>query len=181
MPGRPIRDSIKTILLIVFLSTAVNTVELKSSEGISVYYVRYDIKSANNKIIDEHLLMVPSADEFRAENFSQFTTKGVIFALPSDSDPVVEKQIKEDAIKSILVKNGLKSVASKDYETVISYEGAVRTPLKINQKNYDTGQKAYKYMVDMEFCAVSFPDRWEGMNMKYRLKKMVHEFFELFK
>ncbi len=150
-------------------------------EGIETFYVRYDVKSSSNKIIDDNLMMTPAANDFRAEKFSQITITGVISAAQNESQISDERQIKEDSLKSILVKNGLKSIKTKNYDTIISYEGVIFTPVKIIKKVYNKDQNNYSYKVQVEFSPIVFPDRWERLNMKYKIKKVVYDFFDLLK
>ena len=154
---------------------------IQAYEGIKTYYIRYDVKSSKNKIIDDNLLMVPTENDFRAENFSHFSASGVISAPPGDPGQSVEQKIRDHAFKTILLKNGLKSVKTKDHDTVISYEGVVTTPLTILKHVYNEKQNHYTYKVQGEFSAIAFPDEWEKLSMKQSIKKMVTDFFNLFK
>nr|NJM01012.1 hypothetical protein [Desulfobacula sp.] len=151
------------------------------NEGIDTYYIKYDVKSSKNAVVDDNLLMVPSKNDFRAEKFSQISVLGVISASPGEPNETIQKRIKENALKNILVKNGLKSVKTKDYDTVISYEGIILTPLTLIKNTYIEEQNKYMYEVKVDFCPIAFPDRWETMNMKYKIKEMVYGFFQLFK
>ncbi len=125
--------------------------------------------------------MIPAKNEFRVENFSRFSTSGILFASSGESVLMLEKRIREDALKSILMDKGLKSVNSKDYQTVISYEGVIITPLNIIKKTYNKKQNSYFYEVQGEFGAISFPENWETLGLKNRIKNYFSEFFQLFK
>ena len=129
----------------------------------------------------DDLLMVPAKNDFRAENFSQISTTGVISAAQGKSKKSIEKQIRENALKSILVKNGLKSVKTKDYDTVISYEGVIITPLNILKNTYNEEQDNFIYEIQVEFTPIAFPDQWETLNMKHKIKEIFYNFFQLFK
>jgi len=150
-------------------------------EGIITYYIKYDIKSSKNKLVDDNLLMVPSKNDFRAEKFSQILISGVISAEPGESNESSQQRIKANALKNILVNNGLKSVKTKDNDTVISYEGVIMTPLTLKKNTYLEERNEYVYEVRVDFCPIAFPDRWEKLNMKHRIKGMVYDFFQLFK
>ncbi len=154
---------------------------IQAYEGIETYYIRYDVKSSKNRIIDDNLLMVPTENDFRAENFSHFSATGVISASPGDPGQSVEQQIRNHALKTILLKNGLKSVKTKDHDTVISYEGVITTPLKILEHAYNEKQNHYTYKAQGEFSAIAFPDEWKKLSVKMRIKKMMSDFFDLFK
>ena len=150
-------------------------------EGIDTYYIKYDVKSSKNAVVDDNLLMVPSKNDFRAEKFSQISVSGVISASPGEPNETTQKRIKENALKNILVNNGLKSIKTKDYDTVISYEGVIMTPLTLIKNTYNEAQNGYMYEVRVDFCPLAFPDRWETLSMKHKLKSMVYDFFQLFK
>ena len=167
-------------MLAFWIASIHTTPAIQAYEGIETFYVRYDIKSSKNKIADSSLLMIPGKNEFRAEKFSQIIVSGVISADSKLNQISVEKMVREDSLKSILVKNGLQSVKTKDFDTVISYEGVIITPVKILKTVYNEKQNNYSYEVQVEFSPIAFPDKWETLNMKYRLKKILHNFLELF-
>ena len=150
-------------------------------EGIETYYIKYDVKSSKNTIVNDNLLMIPAKNDFRAENFSHISTTGVISAAPGEAKTSVEQRIRDNSLKTIWVKYGLKSAKTKDYDTVISYEGVIITPLNILKNTYNEGQDNYFYEVQVEFSPIAFPDKWEALNMKYKIKEIFHDFFQLFK
>ena len=150
-------------------------------EGIQTYYIRYDIKTSNNKIVEDSLLMVPAENDFRAENFSQISVEGAISAARQDSGTEISKRIREDAMKTILMNHGLKSISSKDNDTVLSCEGAVITPLTIIKKVYNEHNQTYTYRVRIEFAPIAFPDRWNRLGIKYKIKKLMRDFIQFFK
>lgn len=156
-------------------------IAIQAYEGIETYYIRYDVKSSKNRIVDDNLLMVPTENDFRAENFSRFSTTGVISASPGDPMQSVEQQIRDHAFKTILLKNGLKSVKTKDHDTVISYEGVVTTPLTILNHTYNEKQGHYEYLAQGDFSAIAFPDEWKKLRIKQSIKHIMNDFFNLFK
>ncbi len=168
------------IILAIWIASIPTTPAIHAYEGIDTFYIRYDIKSSKNRISDSSLLMIPAKNEFRAEKFSQIIVSGVISADSKQNQISVEKMVKEDSLKSTLVKNGLQSVKAKDLDTVISYEGVIITPVKILKNVYNEKQNNYSYEVQVEFSPIAFPDRWETLNMKYRIKEILHNFLELF-
>jgi len=173
--------SFTPFVLMIFASLyLLFTNDILADEGIQKFYIRYENKSSNNKIVDTNLIMVPSKNDFRAEKFSQISTKGVISAGPGELNASVEKRIKESFLKTILIKNGLKSIKTKDYDTIISYEGVIITPLNILKKTYNQEQKNYFYEAQVKFSPIAFPDQWNKLNMKYKVKKIFHDFFQLF-
>ena len=176
MPGKYKRYLLFTLPLTAFIIFTAYIPLIQAYEGLETYYVRYDIKSSKNKIIDDNLLMIPAKNEFRAEKFSQIATTGVISADSNWAKISVDKKIRDDALKTILVKNGLKSVKTKDLDTVLSYEGVIITPVKILKHTYNEDHKNYSYEARVEFSPVSFPDRWETLNMKYLIKQKFYDF-----
>ena len=163
---------------------AAETSLLQSQQEIRDYYVRYDIRSFGNKLVDSKLTMVPAENEFRAENFSQVRIKGAISAVPDTSPETSMERLtllaKRDALKRLLRSKGLKSVTSRDADTVVSYEGAVITPVKLlgRQYNRESGQCEAKFQV--VFSPTAFPDRWEELEFKDRVKKLFSDFLQLF-
>ncbi|MCP3876312.1 MAG: hypothetical protein GY699_24625 [Desulfobacteraceae bacterium] len=125
--------------------------------------------------------MIPAKNDFRAENFSQILTKGVIPAASGESKAAINKRIRENSLKTILVNKGLKSVKAKDLDTVVSYEGVIVTPIDIIKNNYQEERNGYFYTAQIEFSPIAFPDKWEPLNTKSKIKKMFHNFFQLFK
>lgn len=150
-------------------------------EGIPAYYIRYDVKSTINRIVDDNLLLIPSKNEFRAENFSLFTLTGTISAADRKPSVTEENQIRDDALKKLLVQNGLKSLKTKDLDTVISYEGAIKMPFRIIKKAYIDNDSRLTYESQIEFSPIAFPDRWDYLGTKHKIKTLFQNFFELFK
>lgn len=149
-------------------------------EGIKYYYVRYDVKASKNRILTDNLLMVPAQDDFRTENFSPVLVSGAISADQGETKPQIEQRIKEDSLKKLLMQQGLKSVEAKDHDTIISYEGAVTSPLNILSKEYNEDQNVFVYKIEIEFAPICFPDKWETYGVKNRIKRIFYDFFQLF-
>ncbi len=181
MPDTYKNRSLVALLLVPIVIVIASSVTIHASEGIETYYIRYDVKSSKNTIMGDDLLMIPAKNDFRAENFSQISTTGVISAAPGESKVSVEKRIRNNSLKAILVNNGLKSVKVKDVDTVVSYEGVIITPLNILKNTYNEEKNNYFYKVQVEFSPIAFPDKWETLNIKHRIKEIFYNFFQLFK
>lgn len=181
MPDKSSPLAVFSPILCLFLFFVFVTSPVFADEGINYFYIRFDIKSSNNKIQDENLIMTPVNHDFRAEKFSLVSISGVISATPGESIEPVEKRIKENALKNILVNHGLKSVKTKDYDTVVSYEGVVITPLTLKKSIYIEANNGYEYEAGVEFSPIAFPDRWESLNFKAKIKGMLDDFFQFFK
>lgn len=154
---------------------------LSGYEGISMYYARYDVKSSNNRLVDDNLLVAPSAGDFRGENFSLVSISGAISAVDRDPSVDLDTLIQNNALKGILVKNGLKSVQTKDFDTIVSYEGLIKAPVQIIRKSYIEEQNHIMYEAQVEFSPIAFPEKWEYLGVKNRLKGVIKNFIELFK
>jgi hypothetical protein len=152
-----------------------------ASEGIDHYYIRYDIKSGKNKITEERLTMVPANNDFRVEDFSLSQVSNVISAGPGDSKQAIDTLAKEHALKTILEQKGLRSVKTQNHETIVSYEGMIITPVSLAVSAYDDILGGYKYTARIHFAPIAFPDQWETLKIKHRIKEFFHDFFLLFK
>lgn len=178
-----IKKSLIIFLLIIVFSSAFNIIGSNASsiDGIKSYYVRYDVKLSKNKITDDNVSMIPAENDFRANTFSFIVIKGQISGLPNASDINIIKRIKNNSLKAVLLKNGLKSVKAKDNETTMSYEGAIVTPLTILQKTYNKQKQIYVYKIQVQFSPLAFPDEWKVLSLKHKIKTFFNDFFQLFK
>ncbi len=172
---------LSTSLLILLVLSLGKAPIVKAYEGIENYYIRYDVKSSKNKFSTENLLMIPAKNDFRTEKFSQQSITGVISAASGILETSINKNIKEDALKNILVASGLKSITTKDLDTIISYEGAIITPINIIKNIYSQDLAQYQYTVQIEFSPIAFPDKWESMGVKHKIKGIITDFFQLFR
>lgn len=180
MPSKPVYFILFFFIYPILPQTLLDSSGLFAYEGIQTFYIRYDVKSSNNKIIDDYLIMVPAENEFRAEKFSRIVSTGVI---SSDQESLTEQDkvhVRNTFIKSILVKHGLKSVKAKDYDTVLSYEGVIVTPVSIIEKEFKKDQTSLSYEASAEFSPIAFPDQWKFLDLKYKVKEGIYRFFELF-
>jgi hypothetical protein len=165
-------------LLISIVSTPATSL---CNEGIKLYYVRYDVKTSRHQIVDTNLIMLPCENEFRAEKFSVIQTYGAISATYNESEDTLTKFAKENAIISLLRENGLHSVTSKDYDTVVSYEGVIKTPVIILEKGFENNSGAYYIKIQSDFSPIAFPDKWKNLKTKSQIKKFFSDFISLFK
>ena len=177
--NKPILSFLTKIILILFITFAPAVVSC--SEGIELYYIRYDVKTSQYQIVDTNLIMIPSENEFRAEKFSIIQAYGAISATYNESENSLTKFAKENAIISLLRKNGLHSVVNKDYETVVSYEGVIKTPVIILEKGLVQENSSYFVKIQANFSPVAFPDKWENLKIKNQIKEFFSNFISLFK
>jgi len=160
-----------------------------SKEGIGLYYLRYDIKSSNNRIVDTSLVMIPADNDFRAENFTTISARGSITAVPGDSMADMVNQARKSALKQVLEKNGLKSVSTASsifsnktsgIDTVLSYEGAMIPPMEMVESTYDSDTNCFSAVFRISFSPLDFPDKWRMLQMKTKIKQALNNFISLF-
>jgi hypothetical protein len=148
--------------------------------AINTYYIRYDIKSSKHQITDENLLMVPAKNEFRTAKFSLISLPCVISMTPGESKNQIQQRAKNQALKSILLKEGLKSVKSKNWVTIISYEGVIISPIDIiGMQGNDPAQ--FAYTAQFGFSPLAFPDQWQNLKFTTTIKEKLNDFFSFFK
>ncbi len=152
-----------------------------ADEGIKLYYIKYDVKSSNNTIVDANLLMIPSTNEFRTKQFFRITTTGRVPAVPGESNISIAQRIRDDALKKILTDKGLKSIKTKDLDVVVSYEGVFLAPFRIDKNIYREKEESRFYEAQINFSPIAFPDEWKKLNLKHKVKNIVSDFFLLFK
>jgi hypothetical protein len=182
MPRFSNKSILPFLIWIIFLFLIVLVPSQAScNEGIELYYIRYDVKTSKHQIVDTNLIMIPCENEFRAENFSTIQTYGAISATFNESENTLTKFAKENAIISLLRTNGLRSVKGKDYDTVVSYEGAIKTPVIILEKGLVQKNNSYFVKIQANFSPVAFPDKWENLKTKSKIKEFFSNFISLFK
>ncbi len=144
-----------------------------------VFYARFDVQTRGYQIEKSNLLLVPAENEFRAENFSTHIITGKAQRYANVNKKIsIEKRAEHDALKNLLEKKGLKSVKSKSTtvnaeastDTVMSYEGAVELPVRILSNGYDGSYKVYSVKMEVMFAPIAFPDKWETMRLKNKVK-----------
>lgn len=149
-------------------------------EGIVTYYIRFDLKSSSHRITDGKLTMVPGHEDFRAANFSYFPVSGIIPTLPQEAAQTIESKAKQNAFIQLLTQKGLKSVTTLNYETIISYEGCVQVPVSLFISPYDDKNKGFPYTARVLFSPLSFPDQWESLRRRFKVKEFLDNFFLFF-
>ena len=149
-------------------------------EGIATYYIRFDLKSSRQRFTDGTLTMMPAYEEFRAANFSYFPVSGIIPALPQETARTIEAKAKQNAFIQLLEQNGLKSVTTLNYDTIISYEGCIQVPVALFISPYDDKHKGFAYTARILFSPLSFPDQWESLRHRFKIKKLLDNFFLFF-
>ena len=148
--------------------------------GITTYYIRFDLKSSNQKISDRRLTMVPAQKDFRAANFSYVPVAGLISAPPQESPNILEKRAKKNAFTQLLEKQGLKSVNVFNNDTIVSYEGCIQVPVALYILPYDDEKGGFPYTARVLFSPLSFPDQWESLYRRFKYNEILDNFFLLF-
>lgn len=190
------------ILLAAILFAASSTPELiYSNNSLSVYYVRFDVKSVDNRIERSNLLIVPSENEFRQEKFTTFIISGSADYSATDANGLdIQTRAIHNAIKNFLEENGLESVKSQSTtvrglaqdrtdlhgqtlvndQTVVSFEGAIKLPYKILSSSFNKEIGIYSVTIQLEFAPLAFPDRWADMRLKHKIKMLLNDFKSFF-
>ncbi len=125
--------------------------------------------------------MVPAENEFRAENFSPIPVSGLVLAGPQESNQTLDNLARKKAFKRLLEQHGLKSVKTHNQETIISYEGLISTPITLRISPYNADLTGYPYTAEIQFAPIAFPDQWDTLKTKFRIKQIFHDFILLFK
>ncbi|MDY0221451.1 MAG: hypothetical protein RBR67_09970 [Desulfobacterium sp.] len=174
-----------TILILIVLVYA--SADAGAGQEIERYYIRYDIKSSNNRIVHSTILMVPGDTDFRAETYVILRIKGQTTAVPGNSTEQSLTRARENALKQLLEERGLKSVSTKStvsatpagqaatMDTVISYEGAFISPIEVVEQGYDFQTQSFTAVFLVRFSPVSFPDRWKWLRFKTRMKSFFQD------
>jgi hypothetical protein len=147
---------------------------------ISTYYIRFDLKSSSQRITDGKLTMVPAHEQFKAANFSYFPISGIVPARPQEMAQSIEAKAKQNAFIQLLEQKGLKSVTTLNYDTIISYEGCVQMPVALFISPYDDKNKGFPYTARVLFSPLSFPDQWESLRHRFKIKKLLDNFLLFF-
>ncbi len=165
---------------IIFVLICLKPLAAGPLKEITTYYIRFDLKSSSQRITDGKLTMVPAHEEFRAANFSYFPISGIIPALPQEMAQIIEAKAKQNAFIQLLEQKGLKSVTTLNYDTIISYEGCVQMPVALFISPYDDKNKGFPYTARVLFSPLSFPDQWESLRRRFKIKKLLDNFFLFF-
>ncbi len=180
MPEPNRNHLITGLLLFVTMSSIYMYPRILCAEGITNYYVRYDIKSSKHRITDLNLLMIPSENEFRAENFAVILTSVRLNLTPHEPRQDFMSRARQAALQSILESHGLKSVQTRDLDTVISYEGAIISPVNILETDCKTSPSSCIIKAQVRFSPISFPDQWERQAFHFRIKQFFKNLFSVF-
>jgi hypothetical protein len=124
--------------------------------------------------------MVPAHGAFMAANFSYFPISGIIKALPQEANQTIEAKIKQNAFMQLLEEKGLKSVKTFNNDTIVSYEGCVQLPIELYILSYDVEKKGVPYSANILFSPLSFPDQWDSLHRRFKIKKLLDDFFLFF-
>lgn len=169
---------ITTVFFLILISSS--PLSARHLEGISIYYIRFDLKSSSHRITDGKLTMVPSEEDFRAAKFSYFPVSGIIPALPQEAGRTIEAKAKQNAFIQLLQQKGLKSVTTFNYDTIISYEGCVQMPVTLFISPYNDKNKGFPYTARVLFSPLRFPDQWDALRRRFKIKKLLDNFLLFF-
>jgi hypothetical protein len=172
-----------TILLSLIFSLFFSQPVRADENGI--YYIRYDYKSRNGVVIEGNFLMIPANEEFRYEAFSSYRISGSSLS-SSKPDPLTAA--KNNAFENLLLNNGVKSVNSKSTtqkttysdESVLSYEGFIKTPYTIQNQGYTKNGMTYEIVMDVQFSPMTYPTEWSFGYFKKKLYDTLHNMLSIF-
>lgn len=175
------------VTLIAVLHCTAGTISAADRQGAppsGLYYARFDIKSVSGVVTASKLLVVPSAEEFRAEAFRRLAASG-----RSEGDKDALAAARHNALTHLLIDHGLKSVDTKRTtlnmsthdEIVISYEGVLRLPLNVLKHGYVEGGKAYAVEMEVLFSPLAAPDRWALLSIRSRFSRVFRSIVSVFK
>lgn len=174
--GKPWVFLIGILLALGFFLPAVPASE--APKPLQTYYIRYDIKTEHHRLTDETLLMIPAENEFRGMEFSAVSWPGVISVTPGESKNRLLVRARDWALKTILMEQGLKSVNSRDLVTVVSYEGVVRTPVRILPSGAVTDR--FSFTAETRFSPLAFPDQWRNLKIKRQIRERLNNMLRWF-
>ena len=171
------RSTLAGCLLVIITALPLSA---KGSHEITNYYVRLDIKSSNHRITDSKLTMIPAENEYRTEGLQPVSVSRLLVAVEQAARQEIERQARDQALMQILEQNGLKSVTAVNHETIISYEGLVLIPVDLRFSPYDESRQGYPYVANIYFASIAFPDDWDAMKYRSRIREMLNDFIQLF-
>nr|WP_320191887.1 hypothetical protein [uncultured Desulfobacter sp.] len=174
------KNGLRLITGMLLLLICMKTLAADPLNEISTYYIRFDLKSSSQRITDGKLTMVPAHEEFRAAKFSCFPISGIIPASPQEANQTIEAKVKQNAFIQLLEQQGLKSVKTLNYDTIVSYEGCVQMPIALLISPYDDKNKGFPYTARILFSPLSFPDQWDSLRQRFKIKKLLDNFFLFF-
>ncbi len=171
------------ILLIFYPFKSVNGTETR------LFYARVDIQYSNNRIKRSNLIMIPAENDFRPKKLTHVVISGTAGLSHNNPELSIETRAADSAIQLLLERQGLKSLKSNSTtfnnsthnEIVMSYEGTVKLPWKIIKKKFDKKNKLCTITIDIEFAPTTFPDKWQMLRFKYKIKQLFKNFILLFK
>jgi hypothetical protein len=160
-------------------------VAFDDSGKTAVYYIRLDQKIKNGVYETDSLTMVPGDEDYRRLSFRKLIIKGRINPV-SKTDPLTAA--KNDALERLLLKEGVKSIRNKSQrdmdntyeESVISYEGYVRTPYKILAQGYSKDGALFNIDMEVDFAPMSYPPEWSFRHIRKKFNDSVAYIISLF-
>ncbi|MBF0101689.1 MAG: hypothetical protein HQK77_12355 [Desulfobacterales bacterium] len=151
-----------------------------------LYYVNYETTTMNGILIYSHLSMIPITEEYRAVDFKKYTTDGV-----STSSSTMKPEISavHNAIANLLIEQGLKSVKSKksivqqviNDQIQMSYQGVIQFPYDILHQKIDNEKETVNVSIMVWFSPIAFPDQWQKLFYRQKIKEHVKNVLDLFK
>ena len=151
-----------------------------------ILYIRTDIKTINGRESESNLLMVPAQDDYRTTTFTVYEITG---SCPDNAKPDPVSAAKHDAFKQLLTSFGAKSIRNNSVttnarlhdESVLSYEGFIKTPYKIRSQGYTHETKTFSVVIEVSFAPLAHPPEWTFRYFKKKLYETLHNMVSVFR
>lgn len=155
------------------------------SEESNILYIRSDIKIINGREVENNLLMVPADEEFRITAFAHYNVTGIC---QGEAKPDPFSAAKHNAFKNLLRSFGVKSIRNKNEsqkthlhdESVLSYEGFIKTTYIITSQGFDPGKNIFKVDMEIEFAPLAYPSEWRFRHFKKKLYDTLKNMISVF-
>lgn len=149
-------------------------------------YIRLDIRTVNGMEVESNLLMLPAKDDYRTTTFSAFNVEG---SCPFEAKPDTLSAAKHDAFKKLLTSFGVRSIRNTSEthstrihdESILSYEGFIKTPYDIVSQRYDPEKKIFSIAMEVSFAPLAYPPEWSFLYFKKKLYEVLHNMISVFR
>ncbi|GAB6094150.1 hypothetical protein JCM14469_04020 [Desulfatiferula olefinivorans] len=159
--------------------------DIVANDCSGMLYVRLDIKTVNGLETENKLLMQPATEDFRMTSFSTFNIQG---RSARDADPDALSSAKHDAFKHLLRASGTRSIRNRNLsregalhdESILSYEGYIKTPYQISYQGIDAETGLYAVDMQLSFAPLAYPERWGFHYLKKKLYETIKNMVSVF-
>lgn len=172
------------VLLVVII--LVSSLARAAGGHTQLFLARYEIKITDGAIVDTRLIMVPVNTEYRMRGFELLETSG---RSAFNSEVGTQSAAQHNALSSLLVKHGLRSVRSRTDlanvtahdEITLCYEGVLRRPFKLIHQGYLEDRATFNIEMQVWFSPLAFPSEWPYLYKKRMLLDKLQDFISFFR